>query len=242
MEDINWGHSRKRRLISGLIGKERIKKRKVEEEEGNGEDGDISDEEALIETLVNGMHEKLQEKLNGKRKGKINHIYFDKDITKESCRDLINEIDEVSTKILKLACDYEMNQPPKIYLHINCQGGNLMPCFAVIDTMRNSKIPIVTIIDSVACSGATLISVFGSERWISKHAYMMIHQLRGAAWGTFEEIKTEFENKKDFMDRIIQIYTDKTRMNKKELQSLLKHDRYWNAEACLEKGLVDKII
>ena len=44
------------------------------------------------------------------------------------------------------------------------------------------------------------------------------------------------------MDHLKKIYIDNTKLTNDELDEMLKHDLSWNAELCLEKGLVDEII
>lgn len=174
--------------------------------------------------------------------GKLNHIYFDDDITKYSCRQLINQIDDLNIKIGKLSCEYDIDTIPKIYLHISSYGGSIFAALNVIDAMRCSKYPIVTIVEGAVASAATLISVSGHERWITQHGHMLIHQLTSACWGKMTEIEDEFENLKNLMDHILDIYEKKTHLTKPQLRKLLKHDRWWDAKYCLEQGLVDKII
>lgn len=201
-------------------------------------------EDLDIEGFENMIRSKVESALNPFKefKGKKNHIYFHEDITKKTCNNLIGAIEEVSIRIQKLVSDYDVEPIPKIYLHISSNGGEILPAFGVMDFIRRSKIPIVTIIEGIAASAATFISVSSNERWITQHSYMMIHQLSGGSWGTFSEMEDDFVNKKELMERIIKIYEDKTKMKPAELRSLLKHDLYWNSEECLKRGLVDRII
>jgi len=56
------------------------------------------------------------------------------------------------------------------------------------------------------------------------------------------EIEDEVENLKDFMDRIKLIYTENTKIPKKELTELLKHDLWLNSSKCLKYSLVDEVL
>ena len=112
----------------------------------------------------------------------------------------------------------------------------------MIDAIRQSKFPIVTIIDGASASSATLISVFGHERWMTKNSRMLIHQLSSACWGKMAEIEDEFENLKDIMEHIYEIYEEKTKMKRSQLKEFLKHDLWWRSSECLKRGLVDKVI
>ena len=43
-------------------------------------------------------------------------------------------------------------------------------------------------------------------------------------------------------EKIKDLYKEHTKIPKKEMDSILKHDIWWEAEKCLEYGLVDELI
>lgn len=215
------------------------------EDDSNESDNEEIDMEELMAPFKNVFKNKLSDVLGKEdhdEMGKKNHIYFDESVTKKSCRKLTKKIEELNIKLGKLYCDYDMNERPKIYLHINSYGGDAFQCFSVIDTIRRSKFPIVSIIDGASASAATLISVSCHKRWMSRNAYMLIHQIRGGCWGTMVEMEDEFENTKEVQRHICEIYRKNTNMRGRELDDILKHDLWWRADQCLRRGLVDKII
>jgi hypothetical protein len=74
-----------------------------------------------------------------------NHIYFYKDVNTESCLELNKKIIELNKELLKYSIDYDCS-PPNIYLHINSNGGELFAAFSTVDTIKNSKIPIKSLL------------------------------------------------------------------------------------------------
>ena len=80
-----------------------------------------------------------------------NEIYFFTDVTQESCHDLCRKINEMNKELLKFSIQYN-SAPPNIYLYINSLGGDLLSAFGVVDTIKNSRIPIVSIIHGQAAS------------------------------------------------------------------------------------------
>ena len=133
------------------------------------------------------------------------------------------------------------NHQEYIYLHINSFGGSVFSAFSVIDTIKNMKIPVVSIIEGAAASAATLISVMCDYRIIYKTSYMLIHQLSSGSWGKMNELEEEMENLKELMNSIKTIYKENTNIPRGEISEILKHDLWWNADICLAKGLVDEI-
>jgi ATP-dependent protease ClpP protease subunit len=70
---------------------------------------------------------------------------------------------------------------------------------------------------------------------------MLIHQLSGECWGKMNEIKDEYKNLTELMNRITDIYKTHTTLSSKKLKKLLKHDLWLNAKKSLKYGLVDEL-
>ena len=133
-------------------------------------------------------------------------------------------------------------EPSNIYLHVNSFGGSLFAGLAAVDYIKRCKIPVHTIIDGCAASAATLLTVVGVHRQIHRHSFMLIHQLTAGMWGKYEELKEEMKNNELLMKTIKNIYIEHTKIPKRQLNKILKHDLWWDAETCLKYGLVDEIL
>lgn len=172
-----------------------------------------------------------------------NHIYFHSAVSKESVyklNDLIIKINKDVKKLINNNSSMVEMSPKPIYLHINSYGGGVFAAFAAIDFITNSEIPIHTIIEGASASAATLMSVVGKKRYMTKHASMLIHQLSSWTGGKMNEIEDEFKNLEEMMDNIYDIYLSNTKLKKKDLVNYLKHDRWWNFEKCRKLGLIDE--
>lgn len=167
-----------------------------------------------------------------------NHIYFYTDVSTESCLELNKELVHLTKELQRHSLEYDC-KPPKIYLHINSYGGELLACFSTVDYIKNSPIPIVTIIEGCAASAATLISVVAKERYMTPSSWMLIHQLRGGYWGKYDEMEEDLGNSKKFMEKIYEIYEEHTKLDRKQLKKMLKKDEWWDYHKCIEYGLVD---
>ncbi len=71
---------------------------------------------------------------------------------------------------------------------------------------------------------------------------MLIHELRSGVWGKYTYMVENMENSKQVMEHIKSYYLKRTKISKEELDEQLKKDIIWDAQVCLEKGLVDEII
>ena len=169
-----------------------------------------------------------------------NHIYFHCGITTKTIYQLTTLIREAEEKCYLSA--FKLNIPPiPIYLHINSFGGSIFAAFSAIDVITSCRVPVYTIVEGATASAGTLISIMGKKRYIRPTAYMLIHQLSSSCWGKMNEIDDEYKNLQELMDKIKQLYKNNSKIPKKELVELLKHDLWLNTEKCLEYGLVDEL-
>ncbi len=170
-----------------------------------------------------------------------NRIYFYSGVTRPKILKLNKYLFNLNINMLSKTGPLEY-EPPPIKLHINSYGGSVFAGLAALDYIKNSKIPVHTIIDGCAASAATMMSCVGAHRQMNRNACMLVHQLSGAMWGKFQEMEDDFENSKMLMKKIKSIYEQHTKIPKREMDKILKHDLWWEAEKCLQYGLVDEIV
>ncbi len=189
-------------------------------------------------------------------------IYFNGNIDVGSMSKLTSEIVKMETKILKDLGKFRRNlekhiekelsdeaemvlmdiQPKPIYLYITSPGGVVTQALAVYDMIMDLRVPVYTVCKGFVASAGTIISLAGKKRYITPSSYMLIHQLSASHSGTFEKLGESYENSKILMECLKRIYLRHTKITEEEIDEVLKHDLYWDAETCLEKGLVDSIL
>tara|TARA_R100000808_G_C2131185_1_gene140374 strand:+ start:166 stop:849 length:684 start_codon:yes stop_codon:yes gene_type:complete len=179
---------------------------------------------------------------NNKVEVKNNSIYFYSEVTRPKILELNRSIYEVGNNLINQANLLAMPDSAPLKLHINSYGGSVFAGFSTMDYIQDSIVPVTTIVEGCAASAATLISVVGHHRQIRKNSFMLIHQLSSGMWGKYEEMKDAMENNNQFMRLIKDIYAEHTKLPKKKINEILKHDLWFDAETCLDYGLVDEII
>tara|TARA_B100000886_G_scaffold274187_1_gene198099 strand:+ start:87 stop:725 length:639 start_codon:yes stop_codon:yes gene_type:complete len=167
-------------------------------------------------------------------------ITFYSDINSQSCIALSQAIKTMDKQSKQLEIEYNYRLPIK--LHIQSFGGELLPSFYVCDLIKSLETPVHIYIDGYVASAASLISVCGDKRFMTKHSSILIHQLKSSSSGKFNEMKDEFKNLNFFMESLKEIYLENTRIKNDELEDLLKSDIWLPAKKCLELGLIDEII
>lgn len=181
-------------------------------------------------------------------------IYFCSPITSSSAFTLINMLRAAETDILEgvkkakesikdvnkyvtIACE-----PKAIVLSLTTAGGIISSAFAVVDVIRSLEVPVHTVITGYVASAGTLISLAGHRRFMHRNATALIHELRGANWGKFTELRDNYENLQKMMDNIVTYYTENTKLTREELTALMAHDKDWSPAECIANGVVDEVV
>jgi len=170
-----------------------------------------------------------------------NKIYFYSSISRNACCELNKKISELETKAITLSHSLD-TQPPPVKLYINSGGGSIVSGIASMDTILRSKVPVHTYVDGFSASAATFLTVVGTKRYMSRNSYMLVHQLSSTFWGSYSNFEDEKQNLDMMMKSIKNIYKEYTKIPMKKLNDILKHDLMWDANTCLEYGMVDEII
>ena len=171
-----------------------------------------------------------------------NKIYYYAGVNRDSASELNKKIGELESKSLTLGNSLDLEQPPTIKIYINSGVGSVVSGISSMDTILRAKVPVHTYVDGFAASAATFMSVVGNYRFMSRNSYMLIHQLSTQFWGTYSNFEDEKKNLDLMMITIKNVYKKYTKVPLKELNTILKHDLLWDAEKCLEYGLIDEII
>jgi len=170
-----------------------------------------------------------------------NRIYFYSDINTDKILQLNRNLRNKGIDLQREAM-VQNREPADIYLHIQSYGGSIFAGMAGMDEIIKSIVPVHTMIDGCCASAATFLSICGKKRFINRHAYMLIHQLSSFMWGKYEEFKDEMQNLDKIMVMIKKVYGEYTKIPTKKLEEILKHDLWFDADQCLEYGLVDEIV
>jgi len=170
-----------------------------------------------------------------------NRIYFYSDINTDKILQLNRNLRNKGIDLQREAMVQE-REPANMFLHIQSYGGSIFAGMAGMDEIIKSIVPVHTMIDGCCASAATFLSICGKKRFINRHAYMLIHQLSSFMWGKYEEFKDEMQNLDKIMVMIKKVYGEYTKIPTKKLEEILKHDLWFDADQCLEYGLVDEIV
>ena len=157
-------------------------------------------------------------------------------ITPESCKDAIEFI---------LKQNAESPKQKRLQFMICSPGGDVPSCFALIDIMKGSRIPIHTVGLGVIASCGLLLFITGEKgkRTLTPNTSILSHQY---SWGSYGKEHELFAQVKEFelsTERMINHYRKCTGLTEKKIREVLlpPQDVWLNAEEAVKYGIADKI-
>ena len=165
------------------------------------------------------------------------HHVFMGDVTQETMKPLIDWI---------IAENYNKdNKKKELTLGICSPGGDLHACFALVDIMKGSKIPIRTIGMGMIASCGLLMFISGEKgrRVLTPNTSILSHQF---SWGSFGKEHELFAAVKEFdltTQRMIDHYKKCTGLSEKDIRKYLlpPQDVWLSAKEAKKLGLCDSI-
>ena len=165
------------------------------------------------------------------------HHVFMAEVTQESMKPLIDWI---------IAENYNKEKKKKeLTLGICSPGGDLNACFALVDIMKGSKIPIRTIGMGMIASCGLLMFISGEKgrRVLTPNTSILSHQF---SWGSFGKEHELFAAVKEFdltTRRMIDHYKKCTGLSEEDIRKYLlpPQDVWLSAKEAKKLGLCDSI-
>ena len=177
---------------------------------------------------------------------KFNHIYLYSEIDNFSVLNVkkqIHQLNLLSEENPKIPLEDQSmimySQPKPIILHLNSPGGFVNAGIALTTIMKESRVPIILVVEGISASAATFITVLTDKAIIMPHSAMLIHQYFGGATGKFDYLKFEMKSGRKLMDQFYEIYSKYTKIPKKKLTDLLSHDLFLTSDKCKKYGMVE---
>ncbi|MHC4491568.1 MAG: ClpP family protease [Planctomycetota bacterium] len=143
-----------------------------------------------------------------------------------------------------LYLDAQTSKKP-IHFYINTPGGSISDGFAVFDTIRFIKSPVISICTGLSASMGTILMLAPpnkKNRVCLPNTRFMIHQPSSAYQGSASDIEISAKQILMLRDRLIDIYVEETKMDADRVRADLNRDYWMAAEEAVEYGLCDRVV
>ena len=158
-------------------------------------------------------------------------------ITAESCKEAIEFVLKQNT---------EKKKQKRLQFMICSPGGDVPSCFALIDIMKGSRIPIHTVGLGVIASCGLLLFITGEKgkRTLTPNTSILSHQY---SWGSYGKEHELFAQVKEFelsTERMINHYKKCTGLTEEQIREHLlpPEDRWLSAKEAKKLVICDKVI
>ena len=169
---------------------------------------------------------------------KHNHVYFYTDVSPKSILELTKHMNTLEKQLLCMQVDYSLKEPPTMYLHIQSDGGIAYSGLSGMNMIQSMKVPVITIAEGFVASAATLLWLGSKKRDMQPDASILIHQIRGEFWGSYEDMKDDMKNSDQLMTKLQRIYTSKTNIPENKLNKIIKRELHLDYEQCKKWAFV----
>ena len=153
--------------------------------------------------------------------------------------------DAVASLVMAQLLFLESEDPSKdIFMYINSPGGVVTAGLAIYDTMQYIKPDVSTICMGMCASMAAVLLASGAQgkRFALPNSRIMIHQPSGGAQGQQTEIEIAAREILYTRDRLNRILADHTGQSIEQIALDTERDRYMDAQAGCEYGLIDEVV
>ncbi|MBU5342289.1 Clp protease ClpP [Caldibacillus hisashii] len=153
------------------------------------------------------------------------------------------EYGEVSSITFKNELD-ELGDIEVINLYLNSPGGSVFEGITIHNMLKRHKAKVITHVDGVAASIASVIAMAGDVIKMPKNSMLMIHNALTYAWGNAKELRKIADDLDRISNSSMQSYLQKAgnKITAEKLQELLDAETWLSADEAFEYGLCDEVL
>jgi ATP-dependent Clp protease protease subunit len=130
----------------------------------------------------------------------------------------------------------------EIDVRINSVGGDVFDGLAIYHSLRRHSAKKVVNVEGLAASSASLIAMAGDEIRMHTGSMMMVHDPWTIAMGSADDMIAVAEQLEKVTDGLVDVYAEKTGIDKKELRGIMRDETWMTATEAQERGFADTVV
>ncbi len=161
---------------------------------------------------------------------------------------LEDEIDDNAMALHRLILRWNLEDAGKpvperkpIMIYIFSPGGDVDCMWSLVDLIRMSKTPVITVNIGIAASAAGIIFLAGHKRVMLKRSRMLIHEGSARMSGDAVKVMDASENYRNQIRRMKEYILERTGITPAALGKQRGHDWVLDSTYCLEHGVCDAV-
>lgn len=130
----------------------------------------------------------------------------------------------------------------KLLIKLNSYGGDAFEGIEIYNYLKSLKNKVVVEVTSIAASAASIIAMGADEIRMSNGSQLMIHEASTFAVGTKSEMQKTLNALKSMDNSIVDIYHEKTGLDKTEILQLMEEETWFTSEEAVKHKFADNVI
>ena len=131
-----------------------------------------------------------------------------------------------------------------ITVRINSPGGELYAGIAIMNRLGELDGEVVTVVDGLAASAASIILQGGKRRKVHKGSLVMVHGASSFFFGYYN--RKQLKERADQLDAAnrtaIEAYAQRTGLEREEISALLDQTVWMTGQEAIDKGFADELV
>lgn len=128
-----------------------------------------------------------------------------------------------------------------IDLRLNSPGGSVFDGTAIANAIERHPATVTAHVDGLAASIASVIALAADKVVMAANALFMIHEPRGGAWGTREDMQKMADVLAKVTDVMVGVYGRRSALTDEEIRAAMAAETWYTAEEALEVGFADEV-
>tara|TARA_Y100000996_G_scaffold274776_1_gene216632 strand:+ start:3157 stop:4617 length:1461 start_codon:yes stop_codon:yes gene_type:complete len=134
----------------------------------------------------------------------------------------------------------EYKDADTINVRINSGGGSVIAGSVIYNALKRHKGKVVTYIDGLSASMASVVAMVGDEVRMAENALLMIHNPWTQSQGEAEDLRKEADLLDKIKETLLTAYK-RSKYTEEELSGLMDAETWFTAKEALEAGFIDFI-
>lgn len=168
----------------------------------------------------------------------LHYYIFSSDFDNSSCSEAMKFV--IARNLMK------KDRPKLMKMIINSPGGSVTSAFALIDTMKGSKIPVYTygLGEISSCGLLTFIAGAKGHRYITRNTAILSHQFSWGSIGKEHELMASVKEFNNTSQRMIEHYKRCTGQTEATIKKYLlpPEDVWLTPREAIKYGIADQIV
>lgn len=148
----------------------------------------------------------------------------------------------ISAKEFAEVLDDLPDDTTEIRLHISSPGGEVWDGLAILNSLRQHRARVVTIVDGIAASAASVVAMAGDEVLMAPGSELMIHAAWGLCVGNATDMAKLAETLQHESDNLAGIYAAKAGGTVEEWRAAMSAETWYTADEAVAAGLADRVL